>query len=199
MDPISSLENDMNNFEEAHPNRSLAYLRFIAKVPRYLMKSTKAFRSFRSLKLIKSVKSIKTLDYARPIAFETSDKLKHSYHFLEKFLHFISISYIAWDIYRTYNHSYKKKKNSHLYVIDHCIWHLGASLILPGFFIGRLIFLSRNTLQILKISSDYIKIIVPTIAVISIPLMISPIDHAMNYIMEKTFRKYYGLKGIHLD
>jgi len=102
----------------------------------------------------------------------------------------ISIAYVSAD---TLDKSENLKKK--LTAADVFIWQMLASVIVPGFTINRICHFSR--LGLMRSSTSfrnykYNKYIVSGIGLGSIPLIVKPIDHSIDYIMDESFRKYVG-------
>lgn len=80
-------------------------------------------------------------------------------------------------------------------VLDTFLWQALASVIIPGFTINRLCFFSHmvlaRTFQQLPAATR--KWTVTAIGLGAIPVIIHPIDRSVDWLMENTVRKWYGI------
>ncbi|XP_055641285.1 mitochondrial fission process protein 1 [Toxorhynchites rutilus septentrionalis] len=74
---------------------------------------------------------------------------------------------------------------------DTLIWQMFASVIIPGFTINRICWISKKALAMGKIKGP-VKMWAPTaLGLLAIPFIIHPIDHAMDFVMDETYRKFF--------
>ena len=79
-------------------------------------------------------------------------------------------------------------------VIDTLIWQGLASVAIPGFTINRICFLSNRILsKTSRMPAVTRKWTVTAIGLGSIPFIIKPIDHFVDWLLESTLRKWYGI------
>lgn len=74
---------------------------------------------------------------------------------------------------------------------DALIWQSFASVIVPGFTINRIcagsLYILKRTTKLPKITRKWIT---TAVGLSSIPFIIKPIDHAVDYAMDNSFRKW---------
>ena len=84
------------------------------------------------------------------------------------------------------------KKQGTITAFDTLLWQSLASIIIPGFTINRL---CASSLFVLHKYSTIVpakqKWITTAIGLASIPIIIKPIDHGVDYAMDNTIRKFY--------
>lgn len=74
--------------------------------------------------------------------------------------------------------------------VDTLTWQMLASVVVPGYTINRICALSTYLMnKSNKVSKNACRIIVPAIALASIPFIIKPIDHATDYLLDSSLRK----------
>jgi mitochondrial fission process protein 1 len=73
---------------------------------------------------------------------------------------------------------------------DVVIWQMLASVMIPGFTINRICWFTSKALKAAKFKHKMAKWIPTVIGLCSIPLIIHPIDSAVDVLMDKTYRKY---------
>lgn len=75
---------------------------------------------------------------------------------------------------------------------DTLIWQMLASVIVPGFTINRICWGSSKILKATKLKGAHpaVKFIPTIVGLASIPLIIHPIDSAIDTLMDNTYRKY---------
>jgi len=77
-------------------------------------------------------------------------------------------------------------------VVDTVIWQGLASVIIPGFTINRICYGSNLLLKkYASLPSNTRKWTVTAIGLGSIPFIIKPIDHSVDYGMDNTFRRWF--------
>ncbi|KAL3270786.1 hypothetical protein HHI36_021310 [Cryptolaemus montrouzieri] len=72
---------------------------------------------------------------------------------------------------------------------DTLTWQMLASVVIPGYTINRICVISAFLLKKSTISPTACKMIVPGIALASIPFIIKPIDHLTDYLLDNSLRK----------
>jgi fission process protein 1 len=70
------------------------------------------------------------------------------------------------------------------------IWQTAASVAIPGFTINRICWAVGKGLKEAKFKHPLGKWIPTLVGLASIPLIIKPIDHAVDALMDNTYRKY---------
>jgi len=92
--------------------------------------------------------------------------------------------------------STERRKQVALTAMDTLIWQGFASVIVPGFTINRLCWLSamalRNSTRIRPLAQ---KGLVTAIGLAAIPFIVHPIDTGVEAAMDSTLRKLYKLRG----
>lgn len=73
---------------------------------------------------------------------------------------------------------------------DVFLWQMLASVAIPGFIINRITYGSGRLIKMSKIKGIPRKWGATIIGLASIPLIIRPIDHGVDILMDKTYRKY---------
>lgn len=92
--------------------------------------------------------------------------------------------------------AYKKpheNKNREVFTqaCDALLWQSFASVIVPGFTINRICWFTQFLLKkTLKMSKTKNRIITVGVGLVSIPFIIKPIDHGVDFVMDKTFRPF---------
>lgn len=169
-----------NQAQDHSETQVLAYGRVGARVPRYL---------------------VKALSVARPLAYasEVGESLRNVLPKLVHPLYALSIGYVFVDIgVKFANTSGKPFNYRKWYTIDLSLWHLGASILFPAIAINR--FVHGSTWVLNKMGAgNKACVYVPALAAIAlIPFIVHPLDHAADWIMDNTFRKYVDLKSYDL-
>lgn len=81
------------------------------------------------------------------------------------------------------------KKSVALKTVDALIWQTLASVLIPGKVIHGITWMAQKSVTSLKITSPVMVKWSPTLVGLSaIPFIIHPIDHAVDYFMDTTFR-----------
>ncbi|XP_059610872.1 mitochondrial fission process protein 1 [Phlebotomus argentipes] len=106
----------------------------------------------------------------------------------------IAVSYVCADVcdksYKVYKRPSGGAKAAAVAAGDVFLWQMLASVIIPGFTINRICW---GTGKLLKMAHQkgLIKKWVPTcVGLVSIPVIIHPIDNFVDALMEKTYRVY---------
>lgn len=73
---------------------------------------------------------------------------------------------------------------------DTLLWQMFASVIIPGFTINRICWISKKTLAMSKIKGPVGKWAPTAIGLLAIPFIIHPIDHGVDFVMDETYRKF---------
>ena len=85
------------------------------------------------------------------------------------------------------------KKYGFFAALDTLLWQSFASVIIPGFTINRLCAASLFMLQkYSKFAPAKQKWITTALGLGSIPIIIKPIDHGVDYAMDNTIRRIYA-------
>lgn len=117
-----------------------------------------------------------------------------------KSLYGLSIGYVLADIYEKSNNFHQEKKdkyNTMIYASDLTVWHTFASMVLPALTIHSVVKYSNKGLNKMPKLNNYPKVKLwgpVALGLASIPFIIHPIDHAIDYIMDNTIRKLYSDK-----
>jgi len=78
---------------------------------------------------------------------------------------------------------------------DVLIWQTLASVAIPGFTINRICALSAILLRRSPFKSAAQKWITTGVGLSSIPFIVKPIDHFVDYLMDNTYRRYISGRG----
>lgn len=73
---------------------------------------------------------------------------------------------------------------------DVFLWQMLASVAIPGFIINRITYGSGKLIKMSKLKGIPRKWGATIIGLSSIPFIIRPIDHGVDILMDKTYRKY---------
>jgi len=102
----------------------------------------------------------------------------------------VSFAYVLADTFDKTKKAPEGKKA--VYAVDTLIWQTLASIAIPGFTINRICALSYFLLNKSKGMSPSARLWTTTaIGLASIPFIVKPIDHGVDYVMDKTLRKMY--------
>ncbi|XP_061396955.1 mitochondrial fission process protein 1 [Musca vetustissima] len=105
----------------------------------------------------------------------------------------VSTGYVCAD---TIDKSYKdykqgaSVKNVAITATDVFIWQILASVVIPGFTINRITYLSGRLLRQANVKKAIAKYLPTAFGLTSIPFIIPPIDHSVDYLMDNTYRKF---------
>lgn len=105
----------------------------------------------------------------------------------------IAVAYVFAD---TFDKSYKSYQKDQSLVKsakvggDVVIWQLLASVMIPGFTINRICWSVKKGLKLAKFNHPIAKWIPTITGLLSIPLIIHPIDKGVDILMDETYRKY---------
>jgi len=105
----------------------------------------------------------------------------------------VAVSYVFADTADKCIKSYEKDKSlvkAAKIGGDVVIWQLLASVIIPGFTINRICWAVGKGLKMSKFRHPLAKWIPTITGLLSIPLIIHPIDHAVDVLMDESYRKY---------
>lgn len=81
-------------------------------------------------------------------------------------------------------------KLSAIATLDTLVWQLLASVLIPGATINTIVRLSKFGVDQMNLGATAKKWVPTGIGLLSIPLIIKPIDQAVDYMMDETFRPY---------
>uniref|UniRef100_U5EHF3 Mitochondrial fission process protein 1 n=1 Tax=Corethrella appendiculata TaxID=1370023 RepID=U5EHF3_9DIPT len=73
---------------------------------------------------------------------------------------------------------------------DILLWQMLASVIVPGFTINRICWLTKKAVKVSKIKGPVGKWTPTMIGLLAIPFIIHPIDKSIDFVMDSTYRKY---------
>ena len=82
------------------------------------------------------------------------------------------------------------KTSNRLYLksADCLIWQTLASVLVPGWVIHKIVKYTRLATMRLQNQTGMVKMIPTFMGLASIPLIIHPIDHSIDYLMDNSFR-----------
>ena len=103
----------------------------------------------------------------------------------------ISFAYVFADTYDKAMKQYKKDGNKtsktlNIKAVDCLVWQTFASVVIPGFVINRIVKMSRMLFK-----TPAFKLVPTLIGLASIPLIVHPIDHSVDFAMDKSYRSYF--------
>ena len=160
-----------NHTKDKSDHQVVASSRIVAQIPRYITTA---------------------LAYSRPLAYasEVGESMRKVMPRLVVPLYTLSIGYVFVDIGIKFMNTKGKPSDYRKYFIfDLTLWHLGASILFPAIIINRFVHGSSWILNKAKVTNK-VAVYGPAIAaVILIPFIVHPLDHATDHIMDKTFRK----------
>ena len=82
-------------------------------------------------------------------------------------------------------------------VVDTVVWQGLASVAIPGFTINRICWASGKLLQAAtSLPTPARRWAVTAIGLGSIPFIIKPIDHSVDYMLDNSLRRIYGIQSI---
>lgn len=110
-------------------------------------------------------------------------------------LYGVSWAYVILDTaVKTYEAKDLGKESMMYTAVDMSIFHSVASMALPAFTIHTIVHQSSKIIQKTR-AVEKLKRFGPVgLGLASIPFIIQPIDHGVEWIMDNTIRKYYGNK-----
>lgn len=89
-----------------------------------------------------------------------------------------------------------RRKKPLITACDAFLWQSLASVIIPGFTINRICWTTHHSLnalhKVFKVSKHTNRALTVAAGLVSIPFIIKPIDHAVDFCMDKTIRPYLG-------
>jgi mitochondrial fission process protein 1 len=102
----------------------------------------------------------------------------------------------GYNAYHTHNLENKRIQRSVIGTFDALLWQSLASVAIPGYCIHMVVKVTKSTLTLASSRQIQIPIIisiwVPTISgLLSIPLIVHPIDHSVDYVLDKSIRTWY--------
>lgn len=128
--------------------------------------------------------------YLRPLAYsnELGEAFRHTFPKIVKPLYAISFGYIGADIATKIALAPPEERG--LVALDQTIWHGIASMIVPGFTVHQTVKIAR---KVVKDSAHiHLKRIFPVALGLGIiPVIVHPIDHYTDVLMDNTIRKIY--------
>ncbi|XP_058825828.1 mitochondrial fission process protein 1 [Topomyia yanbarensis] len=74
---------------------------------------------------------------------------------------------------------------------DTLIWQMLASVIIPGYTINRICWMSKKALAMGKVKGPLRKWAPTVIGLLAIPFIIHPIDRGVDFVMDETYRKFF--------
>lgn len=128
--------------------------------------------------------------YVRPLAYsnEVGEAFRNTFPKLLKPAYVIAFGYIATDIAVTVAEA--KPENRMLTLFDQSLWHSIASVVWPGVTVHQTVKFSTKMVQ--NVSNVHVKRILPVALGLGIiPLIVHPIDHYTDILMDNTVRKMY--------
>lgn len=154
-----------------------------------------AFPALRSLVYAAkgSLKVARPLAYSSEVGESTKPVISKG---LYRTLWGLSIGYVGFDT-ASHMHDLSEQQGctNQLMVksaADNLIWHTGASLVAPALAIKGVVTVAKKTIKaaITKPNPRLIQICPPLLGLVSIPLIVHPIDHFADWIMDNGLRPY---------
>lgn len=132
----------------------------------------------------------------RPLAYtseigEAFRPLSSSY--FVKFMYGVSWSYVLLDTgLKVHKVSNESPTVISLTLFDTFTWHIFASMLLPAVTIHAIVGNSKKLLNKANVQNKFVMKYSPTlIGLVSIPLIIHPLDHLTDFMMDYTLRMAY--------
>jgi mitochondrial fission process protein 1 len=99
---------------------------------------------------------------------------------------------IVVTLQKSWSSESERRKCVSYAVVDTVLWQGLASVAIPGFTINRLCWISNGFLRraFTSLPAPARKWTVTAIGLSAIPLIIHPIDHLVDYMMDNTLRKF---------
>ncbi|KAG5673980.1 hypothetical protein PVAND_003976 [Polypedilum vanderplanki] len=104
-----------------------------------------------------------------------------------------AIAYVFADTYDKSMKTFKSTQSVSKSLItagDVVTWQMLASVAIPGFTINRICWAVGKGLKEVKLKHKFGKWVPTIVGLMSIPLIIKPIDHSVDLLMDKTYRKF---------
>jgi mitochondrial fission process protein 1 len=129
--------------------------------------------------------------FTRPLAYsnEVAESIRKHVPKLVKPLYGITAAYIIGDT--CYKTMQAKPENRIIKASDTILWHSMASFVLPTVTVHQTVHWSEVFMKTRNFSHHNIKRVPVILGLLSIPLIIKPIDHFTDYVMDNTFRKIF--------
>jgi mitochondrial fission process protein 1 len=105
----------------------------------------------------------------------------------------VAIGYVFADTYDKSVKEFKRSQNYSKCLIvagDVVIWQIAASVAIPGFTINRICWAVGKGIKAAKFKHKFGKWLPTIIGLMSIPLIIHPIDSGVDFLMDESYRKY---------
>ncbi|XP_058449819.1 mitochondrial fission process protein 1 [Malaya genurostris] len=109
----------------------------------------------------------------------------------------VSISYVLADTADKSIKQYEKPvalgggpRGAAIATGDTLIWQMFASVIIPGYTINRICWVSKKALEKGKVKGPLRKWVPTAIGLLAIPFIIHPIDRGVDFVMDETYRKF---------
>lgn len=113
---------------------------------------------------------------------------------LIKSLYGLSIAYVSFDTIVHTMHVQQKTKNNKIAAInfmDRAAWHTGASMVFPAVTIHGIVKLTNKVITKNFSNMKWLRFMPACAGLISIPFIIHPLDHLMDFLMDNSMRKLY--------
>ena len=113
----------------------------------------------------------------------------------------VSFAYVFMDTYDKASKANIESKGDNMAIteaaVDTMLWQSFASVIIPGFVIHKIVdFTTAGTKKIQKIPPPLKRWAPTALGILAIPLIIHPIDHFVDYIMDRSLRPFFAnLRG----
>ena len=192
--------------EELRPITYISKLKNLSRIRTLTLNVLKSSEKLLKLSKLKSpialIKELKVLRKSKKI-IAASHEINHSIHKvashkLHSLLNTIAMAYVIYDtIEKAYSVKNKGIKYSTIVAIDTLLFHFFASNVIPGLVINFLIDMNKLFFKNVFPSFRFIPQAGALLALLSIPIMIKPVDIFTDYCLEKTIRKYFNVTVHH--
>lgn len=108
----------------------------------------------------------------------------------------VSGLYVVADVYLKGYDTFTKtgdQRHTNIVVVDSLVWHSLASMTIPAVTIHSIVKYSAKPMKRANFSPKVCRTVPSLIGLVSIPLIIHPIDHLTDYLLDNTIRKFYKL------
>lgn len=159
--------------EHTDMTQPFAYARFIPQVMRAAPKTLKA---------------IKGAAYTS----EVGEAVRSFNPTLTRALYGVTFTYLFADIAV---HTYHAEGNKYIACGDSILWHSMASLAAPSLIVHQTVKHSSKVINLMKLSKRTSKYAPIVLGLGVIPFVVHPIDHAADWIMDNTYRRFIKNKN----
>ena len=125
--------------------------------------------------------------YQLPRLVTPSYVVAFSYCFLDA----ATCGYSTWTNFNVIESSRSREAQTAISTFDTLLWQTLASVMIPGYSINLLVKVSRFAIPHASTTPTFVSVWGPTcIGLASIPVIVKPIDHAVDTLMDRTVRSW---------